>query len=100
MNYMKNNRMIHVKNTMNPFENPVVFHCFLHFYHQVLGRRRSSSLPSIPYATSSLIDSANFSFDSRSDDHAMSYRLQSVIEKMTTYQSNIARNRQQHAFKE
>ncbi len=56
--------------------------------HQILGRTRSSSLPSIAYPTSSFLDSANFSIDGRSYDHIIPYRSKSFIEKMTNYKSD------------
>ena len=57
--------------------------------HQILGRTRSSSLPSNAFPTSSFLDSANYSYDGRSDDHGMPpFRSKSFIEKMTNYKSH------------
>ena len=59
--------------------------------HANLTRARSSSLPTIPFATSPFVDSANFSFDGRSDNYSNQYRSQSPSDKSedhTSYQSN------------
>jgi hypothetical protein len=44
-------------------------------------RTRSSSLPSISYAISSLTDSANCSYNEQSDNHEVQYRSRSITEQ-------------------
>jgi len=59
--------------------------------HQVLLRARSSSLPPIPYATSSSNDSSNFSYNDQLHKRHEQHRSNSVTEKPIShlsYQSN------------
>jgi len=53
--------------------------------HQVSLRARSSSLPSIPCAIFSSMDSSNYSDNDQSDNHDVQYRSRSVIEKVTSH---------------
>jgi len=66
--------------------------------HQVIMPTRSSSLPSIPLAVSSLMDNANYSYNEQSDNHDVQYRSKSVTDKPIGHIFDQINNQQSSAI--